>query len=78
MNVRSNPHHLLELPTTSKVHYTFRIILLSDIAQPDQVSAVRLLQRCPKQRIIRVTRCILQVLPIFHPGRDQRRRRRPH
>jgi len=68
----------LDLPTTSEAHNVLRIILLSDLAQPCQVSTVHLLQRCPKERIIGIGRCILQVLAIFYPGRDQRRRRRPH
>ena len=67
----------LELPTSSESHNILRIILLSDLAQPCQVSTVHLLQWCPKERIIGVRRCILQVLAIFYPGRDQRRRRGP-
>jgi len=68
----------LEFPTTSEAHDTLRIILLSDLAQPCQVSAVHLLQWCPKERIIDVRRQVLQVLARFYPSLGQRRHRGPH
>ena len=51
-----------------EIHDMEGIVLLLDRTQPLHVLSIHLLKRRPKQRIVRVTRHIRQVLAVLDPG----------
>ncbi len=68
----------LELPSTCESHNILRIILFLDLMKPLKVITIHRLQWRPKQRVVDIRCCILQVLPVLDPGLDQRRMRKTH
>lgn len=65
---------ILELPPSSLTHDVSRIVNRFYPPQPRQVSTIHLLQRCVENRVIRIRRCVREVLAILLCHRSEARR----